>query len=327
MNDLDDTYDDWLRSGDLNVLYTVVLDAAERAARPGPFPPPRPHTSWREADAIPDLVSDLFTARPNVLVTATTATHDQPSLSRYLRRAFENLLKDQAKGTERGQLRRRLETLLTADSRFVRVRHLLAWTLAHLVGRVWQGDIDELVEAAWRERTPTFGLLPRSGPTPRVASAALRAVCATVLAAAGGAVREEDVARVLLERFPSLARPREQPLDEEHDQAGPEVEARSVAPEDSAAAARVANEVLADEDRAVLLAEPGDAVDVARSLSIGRREVQVRLDRIRFACEVAAGDLLDPPDVLRALRHLVSSAGVGSSPREELSDGRDALDE
>lgn len=76
-------------------------------------------------------------------------THD-PSFERLVLAAIENHLIDEAKKTERGKLRRRLDTLLSADERFVRAAGAGgAWALRAHAGVVWQGDRDDLLRAAF----------------------------------------------------------------------------------------------------------------------------------------------------------------------------------
>ena len=134
---------------------------------------------------------------------------DDASLERQLLAAVRNHLIDQAKGTERGKLRRRLVTLLSSDSRFERVRAvggLDGWRLAGRTGGRWQGDLEDLHEAASSVRGVTIRRWNEAGPTPRGTADALLSVAHEVLAVADGAVRDEDLARVVQARF-GLLRP------------------------------------------------------------------------------------------------------------------------
>jgi hypothetical protein len=131
---------------------------------------------------------------------------DDATFERLVLTAIENYLKDDAKKTPRGKLRRRLDTLLSADSRFVRGAGAGgAWALGEHAGSAWQGDREDLVRAAFTV-PGTIDRLNPAGPTPAATKATLLAVAHAVLSVAGGAVRDEDLARVFQERF-SLLRP------------------------------------------------------------------------------------------------------------------------
>jgi hypothetical protein len=93
----------------------------------------------------------MFVGRPELVAGCMIKAHDDASLERLLVMAMKNWLKDQAKATEVGKLRRRLESVLGKDPRFVAVKtgHD-RWALAGQTSMVWQGDIDELHAAAHR---------------------------------------------------------------------------------------------------------------------------------------------------------------------------------
>lgn len=171
------------------------------------FPPPEGHHEWT-GDAIDDLLGSMFEKRGNALVLGClTKATDDGSLERLLLKAIRNFLIDEAKGTERGKLRRRLETLLGQDSRFARLEGH-AWRLVnHPPHAVWQGDITTLHQVASGVRGVVLAKLPPSGPTPKASVRALVTVVHAVLVAADGAVRDEDLAHVLEARFALLNTP------------------------------------------------------------------------------------------------------------------------
>jgi hypothetical protein len=187
----------------------MLLRCVRQVQRRTSFPPPGDHTSWTD-DACWDVLSEMFASAPEagrtfVLGCFLTAT-DDASFERLVLTAIENHLKDEAKKTERGKLRRRLDTLLNADSRFVRGAGAGgAWALGEQAGSAWQGDREDLVRAAFTV-PGTIDRLNPAGPTPAATKATLLAVAHAVLSAAAGAVRDEDLARVFQERF-SLLRP------------------------------------------------------------------------------------------------------------------------
>lgn len=188
-----------------SMLHRCVKQVSRRTS----FPPPDGHYSWTD-DACWDLLSEMFAnasdgGSPFIVGCFVKAT-DDASFERLILTAIENHLKDEAKKTQRGKLRRRLDTLLSADNRFVRGAGAGgAWALSEHTGSVWQGDRNDLVRTAFTV-PGTIEKLNPAGPTPAATKATLLAVAHAVLSAAGGAVRDEDLARVFQERF-ALLRP------------------------------------------------------------------------------------------------------------------------
>jgi hypothetical protein len=147
---------------------------------------------------------------PFLLKCFANAT-DGSSLERLLLKTIENFLKDEAKATRRGKLRRRLNnTLYDQDERLVEGPGD-SWRLHEHAGKVWQGDLAELERAAFGIRGVEVSRWNEAGPTPKDSVSAILAVTVQVLEAAGGAVRTEDLARVLQSRFVMLDDPREVP--------------------------------------------------------------------------------------------------------------------
>lgn len=173
------------------------------------FPPPDGHHRW-DADAVDDLLNDMFarSGRPFLLGCFLRA-NDDASLERLLLASIRNHLIDQAKMTNRGKLRRRLDGLLSKDTRFARgsVGGLAGWAVQRTMGSPWQGDVEDLHGAAANVRGVAVWRWNESGPTPRETVNALVTVAHEVLTAAGGVVRDEDLARVIERRFALLAPP------------------------------------------------------------------------------------------------------------------------
>lgn len=182
---------------------------AKQVAGRSSFPPPEGHQHWTD-EACWDLLAEMFASTKDggqtfVVGCFVTAT-DDPSFERLVLAAIENHLVDEAKKTERGKLRRRLDTLLSADERFGRAAGAGgAWALREHAGAVWQGDRDDLLRAAFAVPGSIDRLNP-AGPTPAGTKATLLAVAHGVLTAATGSVRDEDLAWVLQHRF-ALLRP------------------------------------------------------------------------------------------------------------------------
>lgn len=208
-------FDEIGRRADAGGTETIALlrQLGAQVTRTSSFPPPAGHKSW-SAEAVDDLLADMFSkdpARGQVFVLACyVQATDQESLERLILKSIRNFLIDQAKGTERGKLRRRLDTLLTDDGRFLRPPDLLgiwSWALMHRAMNLWQGDLDELHEAAARLRGYQILSWNTAGRTPKHTLVALTAVSHGVIDHADGAVRDEDLAAVIERRFALLAPP------------------------------------------------------------------------------------------------------------------------
>ncbi len=190
------------------------------------FPPPEGYTWWSD-DAVDHLLADMFDRedRDNpgqghkFLLNCYLRATDEPSLERLLLATMQNFLKDQAKGTTRGRLRRRLETLFEADERF-HLGEKDRWALTSGSSVPWQGDRATLERVAFGVRGAEITQWNHSGQTPRATREALLTVAEAVLEAAQGAVQIEDLARVLQQRFRLLREPNFVPFEDQHDQLG-----------------------------------------------------------------------------------------------------------
>ncbi|MGK5738906.1 hypothetical protein [Micromonospora sp. URMC 103] len=187
----------------------LLVRLGRQFVRSHSFPPPDAYSTWSD-EAVEDLLADMF-SRPGAghkfVLTCYLKATDGPSLERLLLAAIRSFLIDQAKSTERGKLRRRLETLLDGDERFARSQTRLRWFAAGGVDLPWQGDRDALARAAMAVRGVSLARLPESGPTPREAKVAILAVVQAALAEAAGAVSTEDLAWVVEQRFELLRPP------------------------------------------------------------------------------------------------------------------------
>ncbi|HVW80738.1 MAG TPA: hypothetical protein VHB69_07355 [Mycobacteriales bacterium] len=157
-----------------------------------------------------ELLAEMFDKKGPALVLGCYAkATDDSSLERLLLTAIHNFLIDQAKGTDRGKLRRRLETLLGADPRFTRadLAGSPGWALADGPCTAGTGDAAALMYAAFGVRDVSITRWNESGPTPKDTVHALVTIAAAVLTVAGGAVRDEDLARILQQRFALLTPP------------------------------------------------------------------------------------------------------------------------
>ncbi len=187
-------------------LGPFTLDMLRRlglqVARTSTFPPPDGHSSWTDGGAVDDLICTMFVEKPQLVLGCMIKAHNDSTLERLLLAAIKNWLKDQAKATEVGKLRRRLENVLGDDPRFVSNKTAQdRWALTEHASKAWQGDIDRLHAAAHRVRGVQITRWNTSGPTPRRTKDALIAVAYVVLSDAGGSVSAQDLSRVIAARF------------------------------------------------------------------------------------------------------------------------------
>lgn len=213
-----------LRDGRIGPAALELLRRLGRQCTRSPrtnFPPPEGYEWWSD-DAVDHLLADMF-ARPDAdnpdeghkfVLDCYARSTDGPSLERLLLAAIGNFLKDEAKKTERGKLRRRLTGLLRKDSRFTQCGGD-RWGLADGSPEPWQGDLAVLERAAFAVRGVELSSWNHAGPTPRATVSALLIIIEAVLVEARGSVRTEDLARVLQTRFRLLRVPYLVSLDDE----------------------------------------------------------------------------------------------------------------
>lgn len=274
---------------------------AAQVTRTGPFPPPEDYDRWSAA-AVDHLVTDLFIAKEGKLVLkCLVRATDQASLERLLITAIENYLKDKAKSTERGKLRRRLVTLLSQDDRFMRaqVGGTDAWSLKAEHQQPWQGDIAELHRAARQVRGVELIGWNESGPTSANNVTALTTVAHAVLACAGGAVRDEDLAKVIQTRFvllhPVAAVPRQS------DGAAEEPRAASADRPDALTVSGTRAEELWDgltQEERSMLPHLADLGSVAEVLEISLKQAKVRSSALAEKLRLATCDDEQRDDVV-----------------------------
>ena len=176
------------------------------------FPPPEGHDRWTD-EAVDDLLGELFAEKgPAFVLACLVGASDDASLERLLLAVIGNHLIDQAKKTERGKLRRRLDGLLTGDPRFTRVTAAQAgiagWTLTGRATTVTARSPADLQEAACSVRGVSITRWNTAGPTPAGTQHALVTVAEAVLEVAEGVVRDEDLARAIQARFVLISPPK-----------------------------------------------------------------------------------------------------------------------
>nr|WSW42934.1 hypothetical protein OG296_07280 [Streptomyces sp. NBC_01001] len=291
--------------GDLGL--DLLRRVGRQVARTQGFPPPADHAAWTD-DAVDDLLFEMLSRKGEQFVlNLSLKAIDDTSLEKMFFTSIKNFLIDEAKGTERGKLRRRFATRLAQDNRF-RAMPGSRWALtSHPAGAVWQGDLDDLVGAAWGARGVWITAWNHSGPTPKKTVHALMTVLTTVLEAAGGAVREEDLAKVLEARFELLAPPRFVSLYADD---GAVIDSIS---DETQSADPVAADILAGEiwdgmspqERSLLAHLDDDPTEVAALLGIGRHQASAIMEALREKLRLAlTDDGSDPRDVAAALLRL-----------------------
>lgn len=300
-------YEELARSGGLGPKTLELLQITARiVTKATGFPSPSGQRGWTDEDIF-DVITNMI-LRPGVgqqWVTMCFANaYDDRSLQALFYTSIGNYLKDEAKKTPRGKLRRRFASRLDADGRFrkANVSGSPWWMLSeHDPDARWQGDIDDLTAVAWQVDGIVDTLrLNRSGPTPRQTVHALMTVITAVLEYAGGAVREEDLAKVLEARFGLDTTPQlvtlysddapQNPPGWENDQ-DPDDDDEEQPQSDGSTAERIWAE-FTDNERLLLPHLGREATEVAEELNIGVKQAQAAAgalhERLRPVLEAAA---------------------------------------
>lgn len=282
------------------------------------FRPPDPHRAW-DAEAVDDLIGDMFAAKgPRLLAGALTSTTDQQSFESYLLTAIRNFLKDQAKATPRGRLRSRLETILPAAG-FIRFDSPeRSWGIKAALRSLWQGDLDELLEVAWRLRGIVVTRWNEAGPTSKETKQAIVRISGAVLEHTGRQVRDEDLARVVENRITLITPVETSSLELASDAEPPAPDAAGDA-RTAKDAGQVANLIwssLTEQERAALPhlhqgdRKIGDVLGAGRHVAGAVRNSA--LAKIRAATD-------DDVRALDVLSHLLGLAGAPDMTRIEIA--------
>lgn len=195
---------DAVRAGDEGETIDLLLRLAQQATRRIGSPPPDGHRSWTK-DACRELVSETYLRKPQFVEKALVATVTDRDLELYLLTAFENVLRDQGRETERGKLIERLKTILGQADQFIRHSAPFdAWRLNSAPPVAWQGDIGHLIRAARKLRDIAVTEWNTAGKTPKATRDAIVRVCEAALDEAAGFVRDPDVAHVVQVCIPAV---------------------------------------------------------------------------------------------------------------------------
>ncbi len=205
-------FEELTRTGKLGpVSFDLLRRLVHQVRRSYGFPPPEGHVEWSD-DAAYEVVLAMLTreGKGQKFVTSCFAlATDDASLERVYLATIKHYFIDEAKKTPRGKLRRRIARLMSEDLAYRKTKGSPPrWALAdHADGAVWQGDLDDLIARAARVTGVGITRWNHAGPTPKQTVHALKTTLLCVLQHAQGAVREEDLAKVLEARFELWHRP------------------------------------------------------------------------------------------------------------------------
>ncbi|MBW3702598.1 MULTISPECIES: hypothetical protein [Streptomyces] len=299
-----------LQTGGLGPATFELLRRLVHQVRRGTgFPPPEGHTAWSD-DAAYDVISAMLSregAGQRFVTACFTQAADEASLERLFLTSIKNFLIDEAKKTPRGKLRRRIARLMGEDAAYRKLKGSPPrWALAdHVEGAVWQGDLDDLIAQAAQVKGVGITRWNHAGPTPRQTVHALKTVLLSVLRYAQGAVREEDLAKVLEARFDLLEPARFTALYADEGTVAETVEqhAAAAAP-DPTGVEGVAEDIwqrLTPNDRLLLPCIDEDAHHAAQLLEIRQGHAAAVLSNLKTMLRNALSADIDPHAVMAAL--------------------------
>jgi hypothetical protein len=194
---------------DENVFGALVLRLAGQVARTRTFPHPHGYPRWTD-QAVEELAAKVYRkAGKDFALKILEQATSQQSLERLILATIRNFLIDEAKATETGKLRRRLENVLPTDpqKRFEFFTSPFdAWALVGAPDTVWQGDPEQLEAAARAVRGYTIDRWNEGGPTPRLVKEALWETSAGILGWARARVEAQRLAAALRVRYIHISR-------------------------------------------------------------------------------------------------------------------------
>ncbi|GAA3885693.1 hypothetical protein [Streptomyces lannensis] len=303
-------YEELSQTGELGPAgFELLLRLVHQIRRSSGFPPPEGHLEWTD-DAAYDVVAAMLTrggAGQRFVTTCYVSAVDDSSLERLFLASIKHFLIDEAKKTPRGKLRRRTASRMADSTDFRRAPGSPPrWMLSeHPENAVWQGDLDDLIAAAQRVRGVGITRWNHSGPTPARTVEALMTILTQVLRHAGGAVREEDLAKVLEARFELLAPARFASLyADDGALLDPTGEAHPPTAADPAGSAGTAADIwqqLTGNERLLLPYLDEDTHYAAQLLEIGPAQAAAVVDGLKEKLRLALTHDSDQVSVMKAL--------------------------
>ncbi|MFD0257497.1 hypothetical protein [Kitasatospora indigofera] len=299
------------------VSFDLLRRLVHQVRRASGFPPPDGYAQWSD-DAAYDVITALLTreGEGRKFVTGCfTLAADDASLERLFLATIKNFLIDQAKKTPRGKLRRRIARLMSEDSAYRKgAGSPPRWALAeHAADAVWQGDLDDLVAQAARVTGVGITRWNHSGPTPGQTVHALKSVLLCVLQYAQGAVREEDLAKVLEARFELLAPARFAALYADEGTVSELVEQHAAAAPDPVGGDGMAEDIwqrLSPNERLLLPYLDEDAHHAAQLLEIRQGHAAAVLSNLKTKLRKALSTEGDRQAVMAALLRRCGAAAA-----------------
>lgn len=172
------------------------------------------------SDAEMEWAHDFFIAKGAALTAGLLAqTSDVEAMSRYLRTAVRRFLVDRARKTDRGAIRRKVESLLAGTAAFVTVPLGFPgagwWQLVGEPMPPYGGDLQPLVAAAYQVRDVRAVRWSGQRRSPLATDSALMEVLSAVLSAAAGSLEVAQLTAVLVRRFPAAADYADASLDQQ----------------------------------------------------------------------------------------------------------------
>ncbi|APZ35586.1 hypothetical protein BOH66_16130 [Microbacterium aurum] len=199
-----------------------------QVTRTSTFPPRGGHVAWTD-QAVIDHIAKLLLRKNGFgfVIACFLKADDQASLERLLLAAIRNDLIDEAKSQPIGKLRRRMQTLLRQDDRFIDASDLHqgqdAWSLPSSLPVPSQADVGQLLDLSIGIEAAPILSLPRAGRTPKPARESLLTMTYGVLERLNAALRAQTLAHFLGVRFDLIDPPQVAGFD--GDRAASEAEA------------------------------------------------------------------------------------------------------
>jgi hypothetical protein len=292
--------------GHLGGTETMAMLTARWRSAVEPFPVLQPPGGWT-SEAREDLLHDFLADKlKDVTDAVMTVRDDQTAVVKVTSRIMKNWLIDQARKTDSGAIRVRLEELLHGSDLFVQPPGQgQRWALVG-VEQVSGVDLDTLVTAA----TAVPGVRPvrwrdDNRRAPMASGPDLLRVLRAVLERAGGSVETAVLVAVFRRRF-GVTLTSFVPLEADDtlpERLGVPREAGSVEVNDAAARAAQVYVQLSDRERRVLL-HLDDHQAVQHALGVRRSTAYTLIGKVNAALRELAGEDLDHVAVAAALVRL-----------------------
>lgn len=311
------------RTGEVGELtYAMLLDVASRVVHAGNYPPPSGDEHWTEFD-VQELVHDFLTGPRGLqrVITMFTRATDEHSLRNVAVTSIRNHLADDARKSDRGHLRQRLEDVIEGwdDA------ELRDGPAGKICGRPneaaaapWSGDLRDLTDAAAQvEDIETLRWRKAARRSPIAERDSFGRIIDAVLDAAQGPVSLDDLADVMEARFALAAAPLVIELDDEPYLEPPGSDRTDDAALDATVAERIFDQLSAAER--TLLAHFNDGVrELGLILGVGKSKASNLRNDVQDKLEVLLTSQDATPETFQALCALaqVWTAAGGSSSHD-----------